>query len=110
MSEEAKESENQPIETAGKIQVLQSKKFPSGAQLTKVTVDGCIFYIREAAIAVNKFQSEQVLEILCPDHMWDRCCDVVRLEDTLQRRIMKPELMPEFTILWAETELNAPPG
>jgi len=102
---EAKESENQPIETAGKIQVLQSKKFPSGAQLTKAMVDGCIFYVRENAIAVNKFQSEQVLEILCPDPMWDRCCDVVRLEDTLQRRIVKN---PEFTLLWAETELNAP--
>jgi len=102
---EAKESENQPTETEGKIQVLQVKKFPSGAQLTKAMVDGCIFYVRENAVAASKFQSEQVLEILCPPAMWDRCCQVVKVEDTLQRRIVEN---PEFTILWAETELAAP--
>jgi len=100
---EAKESENRPIETEGKIEVLASKKFPSRAQLTKAKVDGCIFYVRENWIQKSKIQVEQVLEILCPDSMWDRCCEVVRLEDTLQRRIVKN---PDFTLLWAETELN----
>lgn len=104
---EAKE-ENQPVETEGSpIEVVASKRFPSGAQLTKAKVDGVFFYIRENAIAVSKFQSEQVLEILAPDHMWERCCQVVQVEDSLKRRIMKN---PEFTLLWAETELNAPQG
>ena len=104
---EAQESPNRPIETQGApIEVVASKKFPSGAQLTKVRIDGQICYIRENAVAVSKIQSEQILEICAPEWIWERASQVVALEDSLKRRITKNM---DFTEEWAEKELaNGP--
>jgi len=100
---DAKESENKPVETQGSpIELVATKTFPSGAQLTKVRIDGQVCYIRENAVAVSKVQSEQILEICAPDWIWDRASQVVALEDSLKRRIQKNM---DFTEEWAEKEL-----
>jgi hypothetical protein len=97
---EAKESESQSVPTEGSpLYVVATKTFPSGAKLTKATVDQTVCYIREAAIAVSKFQSEQILELWAPDWIWDRCAQVIKVEDSLKRDIRRN---PDFTPEWAE--------
>src|SRR4029077_16600202 len=106
---EAKESENKPTETQGSpIELVAAKRFPSGAQLTKVRIDGQVCYIRENAVAGSKIQSEQILEICAPEWIWERASQVVALEDSLKRRISKNM---DFTEEGAEKELSdAPQG
>lgn len=102
---EAKESENEPVETQGSpIEVLGSKKFPSGAQLTKAKVDGIVCYIRENVTP----EGEQILELCVSEQVWDRCAQVIKLEDSLKREIRRNA---DFTWPWAEKEFgNAPQG
>lgn len=78
------------------LEVLAHKIFPSGAQLTKVKVDGVIAYVRE-----NVEDGGQVLELSAPDQDWMKVAAIVAVEDHLKRKIQNVD----FTA-WAEAELS----
>jgi hypothetical protein len=99
------------------IEVLASKVFPSGGQLTKISVAGAVAYIRENAeplanqagdlhIARNVqsgSMSVQFLELCAPIHLWVKVASVIALEDQLKREVRQNEA---FTAEWAEAELT----
>ena len=78
------------------LEVLAHKIFPSGAQLTKVKVDGVIAYVRE-----NVGDGAQVLELSAPAASWAKVASIVAVEDHLKRKIQDVD----FTV-WAEAELG----
>lgn len=77
------------------LEVLAHKIFPSGAQLTKVKVDGVIAYVRE-----NVGEGLQVLELSAPDSSWAKVAAIVAVEDHLKRQIRNVDFAA-----WAEAEL-----
>lgn len=83
--------------TGDPLKALASKALKDGSQLTKCELDGEVFYVRE-----NLLNGEKVLEVCAPDHRWERACQVVWIEDSLKRKIIKN---PDFTAEWAEKEL-----
>jgi hypothetical protein len=94
------ENGNLPAETEGEpIRMIAHKTFPSGTQLSKCSLDGQVFYVRE-----NTFEGRQVLELLAPEPVWLRLSGIVRLEDSLEREVRRNEA---FTEEWAEKELSA---
>ena len=86
-----KESTGEPLK------VLASRTMPNQTQLTKCELDGAVFYVRE-----NFWNGEKILEVCAPDWRWQRACEVVWIEDSLKRKIIKN---PDFTEEWAEREL-----
>lgn len=91
------------------LQVLASKLLPAG-QVTKCRLDGVVFYLRES-LAVDEAMTDvfgerptkQVLELLAPESSWKRIENVVKMEDSLKREIVRN---PEFTAAWAEAALS----
>lgn len=88
------------------LEVLAHKIFPSGAQLTKVKVDGIVAYIRENSEMVTDGESSigfprQFLELSAPDSSWAKVAAIVAVEDHLKRQIRNVD----FTA-WAEAELT----
>lgn len=81
------------------LEVLANKIFPSGAQLTKVKVDGIIAYVREN---VGEGANIQVLELSAPDEAWAKVAAIVAVEDHLKRQIRNVEFGA-----WAEAELTS---
>lgn len=76
------------------LEVLAHKIFPSGAQLTKVKVDGTIAYVRE-----NVGEGINVLELSAPAEAWAKVAAIVAVEDHLKRQIHNVEFGA-----WAEAE------
>lgn len=98
------------------IEVLASKVFPSGAQLTKVKVAGVVAYIRENAESISNqtgdlqiarnvetgSMSVQFLELCAPSYLWIKIASVIALEDQVKREVRQNDA---FTVEWAEGEL-----
>lgn len=91
-------------------------------KLTKCSLDGVVFYVRESLKhAGGSFMmtsgerlswkqgtptagsSKQVLELCCPTAAWERIAAVVAEADQLGRPVMRNRL---FTAEWAEEQLR----
>lgn len=91
-----------PTETEGTpVVVLDSRILttPAGlSQLSKCSLEGTVFYVRENVADGKKF-----LELCAPEFYWLRISGIVKCEDSLERPVIKNE---EFTVEWAERMLH----
>lgn len=93
-----------PLETEGQpVQMIASRTLPNKAQVTKCSLEGVVFYVRENAGAGKAW-----LDLCAPEFHWLRLSGIVKCEDSLEREVRKD---PAFTAEWAEQVLaDVPPA
>lgn len=93
---------NLPAETEGspvKLLISGVLDTPAGpSQLTKCSLDGIVFYVRESGGAGVKW-----LDLCAPNFYWPKIARIVRCEDSLDREVRRSE---DFTVEWAEQLLS----
>lgn len=93
---------NLPAETQGApVELLISGVLdtPAGpSQLTKCSLDGVVFYVRENGGGGIKW-----LDLCAPDFYWQKIAGIVKCEDSLEREIRRSD---DFTVEWAEQLLS----
>lgn len=88
------ETEGKPVELIA-ARVLATPAGPS--QVTKCSLDGVVFYVRE-----NAAGGQEWLDLCAPDFYWLKISGVVKCEDSRLREVRKSG---QFTPEWAELVL-----
>lgn len=106
ITEETVETEGTPVKLIASVEVVLDAQNKS--QVTKLEVDGHIFYVRENAGPTGEAGPDgkpigvKWLDLCAPESQWLRISGIVFCEDSLKRPVRRAA---DFTAEWAEKVL-----